>query len=76
MSLITEVLAEQIAGLEASAGIFVQQRADALAAAAAAAVQAAGAEARAADLQAALDTYQALTAAPDPIPEPDPEPSP
>jgi hypothetical protein len=78
MSLIADVLAEQIAGLQASAAMFVQQRADALAAAAAAAVQSAGATARAAELQAALDTYQALIGAPDPelTPEPTPEPAP
>jgi hypothetical protein len=74
MSLITDVLAEQIAGLTASAAMFVQQRADALAAGSAAAVQAAGATARAAELQAALDTYQALIADPDPKPAPEPTP--
>lgn len=54
-SLIAAVLAEQIAGLRASAGVFVRQRADALAAAEAASVAEAVALARADELQLALD---------------------
>ncbi|QPL14308.1 hypothetical protein SEA_JERKY_16 [Microbacterium phage Jerky] len=68
MTLIEDVLSEQIAALRASAGLFVRQRADALAAAEAAAVQAAGADARAAALQAELDAYRELLPAPE-IPE-------
>lgn len=57
--LIEAVLTEQIAGLRASAGVFVRQRADALAAAEAAAVQEAGALARATEIQTALDRLRA-----------------
>ncbi|AXC34899.2 hypothetical protein SEA_VITULAELIGANS_16 [Microbacterium phage VitulaEligans] len=71
MTLIEDVLSEQIAALRASAGLFVRQRADALAAAEAAAVQAAGADARAAALQAELDAYRELLPAPE-IPETEP----
>lgn len=65
--LIEAVLTEQIAGLRASAGVFVRQRADALAAAEAAAVAEAGAIARAAELQDALDRLRAG------YPEPEPD---
>jgi len=72
MTLIEDVLSEQIAALRASAGLFVRQRADALAAAEAAAVQAAGADARAAALQAELDAYRELLQPAEPN-EPAPE---
>ncbi|QGJ91605.1 hypothetical protein SEA_EKKO14_16 [Microbacterium phage Ekko14] len=76
MTLIEDVLSEQIAALRASAGLFVRQRADALAAAEAAAVQAAGADARAAALQAELDAYRELLQPAEPAPEiPETEPA-
>lgn len=69
MTLITDLLTEQIASLRASAAVYVQQRADALASAEAAAVQIVGATARAEQLQAALDDYRALAGI-----EPEPAP--
>ena len=68
---IEDILTEQIAGLRASEAMYVKQRADALAAAEAATVHAGGAEARADELQAALDAYRELL---QPAPEPEAEP--
>jgi len=65
--IIEAIMTEQIAGLKASAGVFVQHRADALAAAQAAEVNEAGALARAAELQSALDQLRAC------FPEPEPQ---
>lgn len=58
-TLIEQILTEQIASLQATAGNCIRQRADALAAAEAASVQLAGANARAEQLHAALDEYRA-----------------
>lgn len=58
--LLMSAITEQIAGLRATATVFIRQRADALAAAEAAATQEAGATARADALQAALDALRAI----------------
>ncbi|MFF0912006.1 hypothetical protein ACFWZW_15070, partial [Microbacterium enclense] len=61
-TLIESVMQEQIAGLRASAAMFLQQRADALSQAQASETSAAGATARAEALEAALSDYLALSA--------------
>lgn len=74
--IIEAIIVEQIAGLRASAGVYVQHRADALAAAQAAEVAESGALARAAELQSSLDALRSSLAPVEPEPvdeEPDPE---
>lgn len=68
MDAIEEILTEQIAALDATAGVFVQQRSDHLSAAQAAQVSEAGARARADTLRASLDAYRALIAPPEVTP--------
>lgn len=70
--LIESILTEQIAGLRASAGVFVQQRAQALAAAENASVQEAGVNARADELQASLDALRSQFPPEEPVEEENP----